>query len=162
VIVAPERRGPFARLHDRAKHLAGTVLREHATPARLGVAVGLGALVGSSPLVGLHAIVALALASCLRLNRAAAFAGSNVSFGPLLPLLIATEVALGAALLRVAPPSPADFTLRVAVTDAARTWWLGWLVLGLALALLLGGATYVAARMRQDRVSERPDPPANG
>ena len=157
--------GPFARGWSRVRTLADSVLREHASPGRLAAAVALGALVGSSPLVGLHAVIALALASVARLNRVAAFAGSNVSIGPLMPLLLAAELAVGAKLLGIADAQALPTSLAQAFSVTARVIWTGWLVVGTASAMTLGGLTFWAARARDRRAGTRasapPDPPAS-
>lgn len=161
----PAEARPRLRGWARVQGLAAEVLREHASPARLALAVGVGALIGSSPLVGLHAILALGVASVARLNRIAAFAGSNVSIGPLMPLLFAAELAVGSRILGVAGPAAWPTSPLAAFTVAARVLWLGWLVVGASVALLLGVVTFLAARARDRRaatsLSAPPDPPAS-
>jgi uncharacterized protein (DUF2062 family) len=133
---------------QRIRELAQRVLREHASPARLGVAVAIGTLVGSSPLIGLHAIVALGLASLARLNRVGAFVGSNISLGPLLPLWAAAEISLGVSLRGRGALAVDGLHWSTAFTAAAGSWWLGWLFVGPILAGITGGLTFVLARRR--------------
>lgn len=157
--------GLLARGWARVRDLGASVLREHASPSRLALAVGVGALAGSSPLVGLHALVAVGIASLTRLNRVAAFAGSNVSIGPMMPLLFAAELAIGSRLLGIALPTTWPHSPTEAFSGAAKALWIGWLFVGTASAALLGGITYVAARARDRRaaalLSAPADPPAS-
>ena len=103
------------------------------SPERLGVALGLGALVGSSPLLGLHSVLAIGLSFAFRLNKVLCFVGSNVSFGPMLAILVAAEVAIGSVLLgRAAPPLDREHVMEGA-RQGLLVWWLGWGVVGPAL-----------------------------
>ena len=120
--------------------------REHASPARLGVAVGMGVLVGSSPFLGLQVLMVVALATLLRLNRFAALLGLQISVPPFTPFLLFANAQVGALLvqgrwlplsldaLRAIPPKQlaADLFLDLLV---------GGLVVGGGLAVLLGFAT---------------------
>ena len=65
----------FRALWDR-------VLREHASPARVGFAVGIGVLVGCSPFLGLQVAIAALLAIVFRLNKLAVFLGLQISAPP--------------------------------------------------------------------------------
>ena len=143
--------GFLARTHQRVMTLARDTLKEHASPGRLGLAVAVGAFVGSSPLLGLHAVVALAIASLARLNRVAAFAGSNVTIGPLMPLVVAAEMFVGGKLSGQPSPATPSLGLGAALSTLGLSWWLGWLVVGTLLASILGTLTWVFARRRQRR-----------
>lgn len=149
-------------LSERFRTLMRQVLREHASPVRLGVAVGVGALVGSSPLIGLHAVVALGIATLARLNRVGAFVGSNVSVGPLMPLWIATEVGVGSQLLGRSVSAPSELRWDSAFTTAASAWWMGWLVVGPVLGFAAGGLTFALARKRDERTGPSAGPEASG
>ena len=78
----------FRALWDR-------VLREHASPARIGFAVGIGVLVGCSPFLGLQVAIAAVLAIVFRLNKLAVFLGLQISAPPLLPLVLFAGAQLG-------------------------------------------------------------------
>ena len=143
--------GFLARTHQRVVTLARDTLQEHASPARLGLAVAVGAFVGSSPLLGLHAVVA----SLAKLNRVAAFAGSNVTIGPLLPLVVAAETFVGGQLSGRPSPAEPSLGLGAALSTLGLSWWLGWLVVGSLLASALGTLTFVLARRRQRRDTSR-------
>lgn len=136
----------LAALLRRAQQELGKLKREHASPVRLGVAVGVGVLVGSSPFLGLQLLIGLALATLLRLNRFAVLLGLQISIPPFTPLLLFANAQVGALLvqghwlplsleaLRAIPPERLAAELFVNLL-------VGGLVVGGALALLLGGAT---------------------
>jgi uncharacterized protein (DUF2062 family) len=139
---------------ERARGLLRRALEEQASPRELGLAVGLGVLVGLSPLLGLHLVVAAGLATVLRLNRALVALGTNISFGPVLPLVVVAEVKLGAWVLgRALPPVSAENALEVA-KGAAGAWAVGFAAVGPAGAALVGLGVYGAARWRERRRAE--------
>lgn len=77
------------------------LLHTHDTPHRTAAAFGLGVFLGFSPFLGLHAVMGLALAFLLRLNRVAVILGvySNLPW-IILPYYTLSTLA-GAALLGV-------------------------------------------------------------
>ncbi len=121
------------------RHLARRLWREHASPARLGLAVGLGVVIGCSPFFGLHLPLGLGLALLLRLNKVAVFLGSQISIPPLAPLLGFASVQVGARLLSGAwlHLGAADFAL-TRLPGLVRTFFLSWLLGGLLVGVALG------------------------
>lgn len=70
------------------KFLKEDVLQSNDSPKKKALSIALGVLIGFSPLWGFHTIVVLFLAVVLKLNKAIAFAFSNVSVAPLIPFII--------------------------------------------------------------------------
>lgn len=70
------------------KFLKEDVLQSNDSPKKKAFSIALGVLIGFSPLWGFHTIVVLFLAVVLKLNKAIAFAFSNVSVAPLIPFII--------------------------------------------------------------------------
>jgi uncharacterized protein (DUF2062 family) len=133
---------------ERARELLKRALQEHASPRQMALAVALGALVGTSPLLGLHLVVGAALATALRLNRALAVLGTNVSFGPILPLMVIGEVRLGSWLLgKTLPPMTAENSVEIA-RGALGAWLVGFAAVGPAVASLVGLVVYALASWR--------------
>lgn len=130
--------------------------REHASPARLGLAVGLGVLVGCTPLYGLQTGLGLALAFVLRLNKLAVVLGTQISIPPVAPLLAFGSIQLG-ALLRTGEPLTLDRGALVwrelprLVGHYAQLWAIGGAVVGLALGAVAGLLTFAVARARRQR-----------
>jgi uncharacterized protein (DUF2062 family)/2-polyprenyl-3-methyl-5-hydroxy-6-metoxy-1,4-benzoquinol methylase len=145
----------------RIRALLARLWKEHASPARLGAAVGVGVIVGCSPFFGLHLPLGLGLAHLLRLNKLAVVLGSQISIPPLAPLLGFASVQLGSRLLdgRALTLGAADFTLArlpSLVSSFFLDWVVGGLVVGLGLALPIGLLTALVVRLRRGPAS--PDP----
>jgi uncharacterized protein (DUF2062 family) len=65
------------------------------TPDRLAAAVGLGVFCGIAPIWGFQMAAAGALAHKFRLNKTIAITASNVSFGPVAPIILAAGLIAG-------------------------------------------------------------------
>src|SRR5207248_679493 len=89
--VRPPRKGLFRWLKRAWRQLK----REQLSPARFGVAVGMGLFWGLSPFWGLQTICALTLAHLLRLNKLAVAAGVTISAPPFLPFEVLASIQLG-------------------------------------------------------------------
>jgi uncharacterized protein (DUF2062 family) len=127
------------------------------SPHRLALAVALGALVAPTPVLGLHTWMAVGLAFLLRVNRLAAFLGSNLANPVTMAPIVWLDVRVGAVLSgREGPlwrPGELDWEM---VRDLYLEAWLGAAVLGPLLALvsyLVTRALLVRAR-RSDRDAE--------
>jgi glycosyltransferase involved in cell wall biosynthesis len=67
--------------------------------AKKALSLGIGVFIGISPLWGLQTLIAVGAAVMFKLNRALAFAGSNVSIPPMIPVVILGSIGVGEALL---------------------------------------------------------------
>ena len=128
--------------------------REHASPGRLAVAVGLGVFIGSLPVYP-HLLISIVAAIALRLNKLVTALTTNVSNPLFAPFLIFAEIQVGTLVRtgRFASLTLAelrDLALAEAIGSFFLTILVGALVVGSALALISGGLTY-AALVRRDR-----------
>src|SRR5579871_897419 len=130
------------------------LLKEHADPKSLGLGVAVGVVVGCSPFFGLQTLMAIAVASLLRLNRISVLLGAQISIPPLTPLVIFGGAQLGELMLhqRLLPMTLADFRamapaelLRLFLVDLG----VGGLALGVVLGSGLGALTTVLLRRRR-------------
>jgi uncharacterized protein (DUF2062 family) len=134
---------PGPRIRTALRHL----FSENAeTPARLAAAVGLGLFCGIAPIWGLQMAAAALLAQKFRLNKAIAITASNVSFGPIAPLVLASGLILGHLLWtgRWVDFSPAAAARQVPAYLCE--WVLGSVVLAVSVAALGAGVAYLLAR----------------
>jgi len=69
------------------------------SPLKKSKAIALGTFMGLTPLWGFHAILTLTLAHFFKLNKAIAFAFSNISIPPFTPFLILFSLEIGALIL---------------------------------------------------------------
>jgi len=144
------------------------MLREHTQPGRLAWAVGLGLFVGTLPLFGLHLGICIVVAVVLRLNKLTMYLAANISNPLMAPILVATSIALG-EWLRFGAWRPLNVAQgRAFVEQLALLSWripdlflsclLGGAVLGAALGLVGGVATFVwATRRNARRAAEDPE-----
>lgn len=82
------------------------LLQSQDSNTKKALSVALGVFIGLSPFWGFHTILALSLAFILRLNKLIAFAFSNVSLPPLIPLIIYISLKTGGFILGSKPLPP--------------------------------------------------------
>ncbi len=121
------------------------LLAENSSPARLAAAAALGVFLGVLPLVGCHTLAILVAAGFLRLNRVAAITASQLCMPPLVPAL---AVETGHYLIY--GRFLTEISLRTLGHEALQRlgeWLLGSLILAPLLALPVGGAVWLMARL---------------
>ena len=149
---------------QRLKKLLARLWREHTTPGRLGLAVGVGVFIGCSPFYGLHVWIGLAVALALRMNKLAIFLGSQISIPPLAPLIVYACVQLGSYFIR---GEPLQITMEdisgLSFMELAQTffldWLAGWPVVGTTLAAPFALLTAWYVRRRRARSQQEPTDP---
>lgn len=65
------------------------------SPKKKALSIALGVFLGLSPLWGFHTVIVIFLAILLRLNKVIAFAFSNISFPPFIPLVLLLSLQVG-------------------------------------------------------------------
>lgn len=153
---------PVGRTWRRRKvrELLYRLRTEGGSPLRQAGAVALGIFIGCTPLYGLHLSLCVLFARLLGVNRVKTYLAAHISTPLLMPFLLFFEVQTG-RLVRGRPP------LALRPSDVPRHWrwdarhlsfwqWKSWedllvgsVVLGLALALVLGLATWLLVRRGQ-------------
>jgi uncharacterized protein (DUF2062 family)/SAM-dependent methyltransferase len=133
--------------------------REQLTPARFGVAVGMGLFWGLSPFWGLQTVCALTLAHILRLNKLAVAAGVTISAPPFLPFEVLASIQIGQRLLygTWAPVTMEQVRATPAkelVQHYLYSFGLGAIILGLLVAVPAG----IFAAWQMKRVQRNPRP----
>ena len=128
-----------------------TVLRhlfaEHTeTPARVAGAIGVGLFCGIAPIWSFQMVVAAALAHKFRLNKAIALTASNVSFGPVAPLVMAAGLIVGHFLWTGRFVDFAPAVARQQVPAYLCQWAVGSVVLAGLVAALGAALAFVVAR----------------
>lgn len=150
-------RSPLRWLRDLWRHLRA----EHTSSGRLTAAVALGLFIGTLPLYGLHLPICVAVSFLFGLNKITTYLAANVSNPLMAPFLVFGGVQLGERALR-------GRFLAMSVEELERvgpgrffaSWWLGSVLLGLALALVGGVLTWAGttARRRRERAARDADP----
>lgn len=153
---------PWPHKQHGARAGFAELFRSGLTPRRLAAGVALGAAIGVAPIPGLQLIAAAWLALIFQLNPGVVLLASNISFGPLLPLWFAAEIALGRGLLEGSraladlPAQAATLSQRmqeIGTWPALRPWLSAWLlgapVVMVLVAVVAGGFTWLVATWRQ-------------
>jgi len=138
-----------------ARDLWERALREHSTPAEIGLAVAIGVFSACTPFLGAHMWIALALATIFRLNRLWAFIGSRFSFLPVFAWVSFCEIE-GAHRLRTGswvPLAPREALAHG--SELFADWLVGTVLVGGTLAAMAGLLAYEAARRWKKRVTGR-------
>jgi uncharacterized protein (DUF2062 family) len=151
-------KGWIAAGRRRLREQFAQLRREHASPARLGVAVAVGVLVGSSPFLGFQLLLAVLLAMLFRLNRIAVLLGVQISIPPLMPILFFANAQVG-SLLRQGRWMPLSLeALRGApASQVAADLFLDLLVGGLLVGGVLGaGLGWMTASLIQQQRARKP------
>jgi uncharacterized protein (DUF2062 family) len=141
-------RGFLAKLLDRARDLWRRALAERASPAQIGCAVGVGAFSACSPAIGVHGLVAIALATLLRLNRLWAFIGSRISPFFLTPWIVLAEVQAGHFVRSGTLLALARDEIVGRAGELLVDWIVGWFIVGGVVSFMLGFAGYLVAKRR--------------
>jgi len=139
---------------SRLRQFVHQLRNEGNTPWRHAVAVGVGVFIGCTPFYGFHLPLSYAVALMLGVSRLTVYLAANISNPFLLPLLVLTEVQVGALLVRgrvhaltvqsIRSTDPWSFGLDLVVGAA---------VVGTVLGGVAGALTYTALRG-----SRRPGP----
>ena len=123
---------------------------ERQSPARVALAVGSGLFIGSLPVYGLHFFLCLLWCLPLGLDFVATYLAANVSNPFVAPFLVTLEIEVGSLVIT---GHHAAFSLaRAKQTGILGFAWqagVGSVFVGLGLALLGGGAAYLALRSRR-------------
>lgn len=121
-------------------------LQSNDSPAKKSLSVSLGILIGMSPLWGFHTITVLFLAYLLRLNKLIAFACSNISIPPMIPIIIYGGLKVGSVLLGsplTIPPRSGDaMAYWLYAKNHITQYLVGSTVLAISSSILIGLVAY--------------------
>lgn len=85
----------FSFWREELKRAFRDLQGEDLTPARLGLAVGVGLFIGTQPVFGLHLILVLFVCLKLRLHAVLSYLAANISNPVVAPALITAEIQIG-------------------------------------------------------------------
>lgn len=114
------------------------------SPAKKALSIALGVFVGLSPFWGFHTVIVIFLAIALRLNKAIAFAFSNVSLPPFIPFVIYASSKMGQFVLGLEYNYTMDeMTENFEIMKHLKVYIVGSFSLALISAFLLGGLGFL-------------------
>ena len=109
------------------------------SPTKKALSIALGVFIGLSPFWGFHTIIVIFLAIVLRLNKAIAFAFSNVSLPPFIPFVLYASSKMGQLVLDVNYNYSLDtFRNNFEITDHLKTYVIGSFSLAIICATIFG------------------------
>jgi uncharacterized protein (DUF2062 family) len=143
---------PSPGLGSRIRSRLRALLAERLTPAEAAAAVFVGITLGIVPIYGAQSIVALALATLLRLNRPLTLAATFINNPLLQPFLVLGGIEVGHRVLhgRWAALAVSELTSG-GLRGQLPVFIVGSLVLALVLAVPLAALTYIATAWRTRR-----------
>jgi uncharacterized protein (DUF2062 family) len=126
-----------------------TLLTENTTPAQLAAAGAVGVMLGAAPLIACHTIAILFVAGFFRLNKVAAVGASQLCMPPIVPALcieVGYYLRHGRFLTEISLE-----TLGYQGLERLWEWFVGSLIVGPLLGLLVGAIIYgVAITLRRE------------
>jgi len=117
------------------------VLHSDDSPLKKSLSIALGVFIGIAPFWGFQTVLVLFLAYALRLNKLIAFAFSNVSIPPAIPLIIFASLKVG-ALVVPGKEIAKNATTFDAINQNIVQYLAGSILLATAMALITGATAY--------------------
>ncbi|WP_281240051.1 DUF2062 domain-containing protein [Flavobacterium praedii] len=126
------------------KFFLENVLESNDSNARKSFSIALGVFIGISPFWGFQTILVLFLAVLLKLNKAIAFAFSNVSFPPFIPFIIYASLKIGSYFITNEKPLILNMNMTLAdIQKNIMQYVVGSFVLATFMAILFGLTSYL-------------------
>ncbi|WP_293893382.1 DUF2062 domain-containing protein [Flavobacterium sp.] len=120
------------------------VLHNEDSITKKSVSIALGVFIGISPFWGFQTIIVLALAVLFRLNKAIAFAFSNISFPPFIPFIIYGSIKAGSFFVHSNSTILFDKSITLeAIQNNMQQYLVGSLVLATVSAVIFGSISYL-------------------
>ncbi|PZR15593.1 MAG: DUF2062 domain-containing protein [Flavobacterium psychrophilum] len=118
------------------------VLESGDSNAKKALSIALGVFIGIAPLWGLQTVIVLFLAYVLRLNKLIAFAFSNISIPPAIPLIIYLSLKMGSLFVSDSIVSTDTDTFDAIKQNLAQ-YLVGSILLATVMSLLFGMTGYI-------------------
>lgn len=140
----------FKRLRRKGfrRFLTEDFLHSHDSPRKKAFSIALGIFIGLSPLWGFHTLLVIFLAMVLNLNKVIAFAFSNISIPPMIPLILYASTLMGNFVLgQQMEYSFSDFTQNFEFYKNLRTYIIGSFSLAIVAAVSFGFLGYLTFKI---------------
>ncbi|WP_437919189.1 DUF2062 domain-containing protein [Sphingobacterium sp. LRF_L2] len=122
------------------------------SPVKKALSIGLGVFMGIAPVWGFQTAITITLAVFFRLNKVLAFAFSNISFAPFIPLIIYASLLVGGL---VYPSSATALRIEGMSLDTIKShlsqYIVGSIILATVMALLFGFVSYLFMKFNRQR-----------
>ncbi|QCX02399.1 DUF2062 domain-containing protein [Aggregatimonas sangjinii] len=126
------------------KFLIENVLKHNDPPKKKALSIALGVFLGIAPFWGFQTLLVFALAVFLKLNKAIAFAFSNISIPPMIPFIVYASVQLGVLITgEDISFSMESLTENFGALKHLKTYIIGSLTLATIASVLFGAISYL-------------------
>jgi len=113
-------------------------------PAKKALSIALGVFVGISPFWGFHTLIVLFMAIVLKLNKAIAFAFSNVSLPPFIPFIVYISYKIGQFFIgNDYDYSMEEFSENFEIYKNLETYIIGSLLFATSMSIILGSLSFI-------------------
>lgn len=128
------------------------VLESGDSPSKKAFSMALGVFIGIAPFWGLQTVLVLFLAYVLRLNKLIAFAFSNISIPPMIPLIIFASLKIGSLFIRSNNDVNAEASTFDAIQQNLLQYITGSFILAAVMATLIGFTGYFIITFTSNKV----------
>ena len=120
------------------------ILCNNDSPRKKALSIALGVFVGISPFWGFHTLIVLFMAIVLKLNKAIAFAFSNVSLPPFIPFIVYISYKIGQFFIgNDYDYSMEEFSENFEIYKNLETYIIGSLLFATSMSIILGSLSFV-------------------
>ncbi len=137
------------------KFFVENVLKSNDSPKKKSISIALGVFLGLTPFWGFQGILSLSLAAVFKLNKAIAFAFSNISIPPLIPFIIYGSLELGGLVFGTEIKIDFDNIVEnVKLLKQVKEFLVGSFILATLVSILFGTISYLYLTLRAKRMHE--------
>jgi len=128
------------------------VLQSSDSPIKKSLSIALGVFIGIAPFWGFQTVLALGISAALKLNKFIAFAFSNISIPPMIPLIIWISLKMGIWIL----DSDTDLTFEgltndFNVVESLKEYIVGSFALAFLSAIIFGTLGYIFLKLTEKK-----------
>lgn len=140
------------------KEIFYKLVTEHNSPQEIALGAGIGAFISVLPVYGLHTVLVIIAAFIVRpANKIAILLGTNLSLPPTVPFITWAGYEIGRFILKENfAPLGWDFFKNLSfqkIVSHYRPLFLGSLILGVILGIIVYGATFLVVKKIKERKS---------
>jgi len=126
------------------RFLIDDILCNNDSPRKKALSIALGVFVGISPFWGFHTLIVLFMAIVLKLNKAIAFAFSNISLPPFIPFIVYISYKIGQFFIgNDYDYSMEEFSENFEIYKNLETYIIGSLLFATSMSIILGSLSFV-------------------
>ncbi len=124
------------------------ILGSNDSPKVKSISLALGAFIGIIPIWGFQSIVSIFLAASFRLNKGLAFAASNISIPPMIPIIVIASLKIGGLFLNTEIEEIDTYSIDN-FRNHLMEYLLGSLILATGVALLVGFVSFILLNIKK-------------